>query len=294
MELWILFSVMAALMWTASNIIDKFVLTEWVKNPLVNVIIMGIIGLLASLLVYLFNGFSQLSYFNVFLAFIAGTFYISGNILYFRAVMIEEISRVVPLFYLSPLFVVIIAAAFLGEIFTPMKYLGIFMIIIGAILTSSKGLRFSSGRALWLMILASLSLALYSVITKYLLGFADFWTVFSYVKIGTVFMLVPVFFFGFSHMRSSLKKNGKRVAGVISLSELLTVIGVLLFTFAASVGYVTLVNAMASIQPFFVLAFAVALSIFYPRILREEIGKSAVALKLIAIAMMFIGVILIM
>jgi hypothetical protein len=57
---------------------------------------------------------------------------------------------------------------------------------------------------------------------------------------------------------------------------------------------VTLVNALASVQPFFVLAFAVALSIFYPKILKEEIGRSAVALKLIAIAMMFAGVILIM
>ncbi len=293
MELWVLLSILASLMWTLSNIIDKYVLTKWVKSPFVNSIIMCIVGLLASLIVYLFQGFSPLSYFNILLAFIAGTLYIVANLLYFKAVRIEEISKVAPLFFLSSLFVVIMAAVFLGEVFTPIKYLGISLLIIGAVLISSKNLKFSFGKALWIMVLSSLSLAFYSVIIKYLLGFADFWTVFSYAKIGAVFILIPVFYFGVSHLRSSTREHGKKVVGAIAVSEIITVIGILLVTAAASIGYITLVNAIGSLQPFFVLAFAVALSIFYPKILKEVIGKSAVALKLIAIAMMFVGVVLI-
>jgi drug/metabolite transporter (DMT)-like permease len=56
---------------------------------------------------------------------------------------------------------------------------------------------------------------------------------------------------------------------------------------------VTLVAALSSVQPFFVLLIAVVLSVFYPKILKEEIGKSAVLLKAVAILVMFAGAVLI-
>jgi len=148
--MWIFFSILAALCWAIVNIVDKYILTKWVRNPLIPVIILGIIGLIASIIVYFIYGFSYLSYFNIFLAFIAGIFYLLMSIFYFKAVKIEEISRVSPLFYLSPLFILFFAAIFLGEVFTPLKYLGIFLLVFGAILISSRNLsKISLGRAFW-------------------------------------------------------------------------------------------------------------------------------------------------
>jgi len=292
--LWVFFSILAAFIWAVANIVDKYILTKWVKNPVVPIMILGIVGLIAGFLVYLFHGFSILSYSNIVLAFIAGIFYILANTLYFKAAKIEEISRVTPLFYLTPLFVLILAAIFLGEIFTPIKYIGIFLLVIGAVLVSSKNfLKISLGKPFRLMLISSLALSLYSVITKYLLGFADFWTVFSYTRIGTVFILIPIFYFNFPDLVSTVKEHGKKVVAVISLNESFNVIGVLSITIATAIGYVTLVNAMSSVHPFFVLLFAVILSIFYPRILKEEIGKSTILQKLIAIALMFTGAVLI-
>ena len=77
------------------------------------------------------------------------------------------------------------------------------------------------------------------------------------------------------------------------LNESLNVVGILLLTIAIAVGYVTLVSALSSVHPFFVLGLAVILSIFYPKALGEEIKKSAVLLKLLAITLMFIGFVLI-
>lgn len=293
-NMWIIFSILAALTWAVVNIIDKYILTKWVRKPIVPVMILGVVGLLASFLVYLFHGFSTLSYLNIALAFIAGIFYILANVFYFKAAKIEEISRVTPLFYLTPLFVLILAAIFLAEIFTPIKYIGIFLLIIGAILVSSKNLiKISLGKAFWLMIFSSLALSIYAVIIKHLLNFADFWTVFSYIKIGTIFALIPIFYFNFSDLISTVKEHGKKVVAVISINESINVWGVLFITIATAVGYVTLVNALSSIQPFFVLFFVVILSIFYPKILKEEITKQRIFLKLIAIIIMFTGAILI-
>jgi drug/metabolite transporter (DMT)-like permease len=165
--------------------------------------------------------------------------------------------------------------------------------VTGAVLVTSRNLKFRLGKPLLLMVLASLSWAGFSVATKYLLDFADFWTVFSYTKIGAAFALIPLLCFGFSDLASTVKEHGKKVVGAMSLNEILYALGILFITIATSVGYVTLVSALASLQPFFLLLFAVALSIFYPKILKEEIGKSAVLLKLLAIALMFTGAILI-
>ncbi|OIO39895.1 hypothetical protein AUJ10_04235 [Candidatus Pacearchaeota archaeon CG1_02_31_27] len=292
--LWILFSILAALVWAIVSIVDKYIFTKWIRKPVIPLMILGVIGLVASFFVYLFHGFSYLSYFNIVLAFVAGILYIIGFLFYFKAVKIEEISRVIPLFYLSPLFVSILAAVFLGEIFTPIKYLGIFLLIIGAILVSSKNfIKFGFGKAFWFMIVTSLALSVDAVITKYLLNFADFWTIFSYIRIGAFFALIPIFYFSFKDLIFVVREHGKKVIIVISLNEILSVVSVLFITIATAIGYVTLVNALSSVEPFFVLLFAVILSIFYPKILKEEIGKSAVLLKLIAITLMFVGVILI-
>ena len=52
-------------------------------------------------------------------------------------------------------------------------------------------------------------------------------------------------------------------------------------------------NSLSSVQPFFVMLFAIVLSVFYPKILKEEITGQAVLVKSVAIMLMFAGAILI-
>ncbi len=291
---WILFSILAALIWAIVNIIDKYVLSKLVSRPIIPVIIMGFIGLIASLLVFIFLGLQHLSVGNIFLALISGSLYVLMTFFYFRAVKIEEISKVIPLFYLTPVFILFIAALFLCEIFTPIKYFGIILLIVGAILISTnKPFSLSFNKAFWFMILSSLSLAVNQVITKYLLGFADFWTIFAYIRIGAFMALVPAIATNIDSFKTLYQEKKLRPFGFMSLSESLNLFGVLSITIATAIGSVTLVNALSSVQLFFVLLFTVLISIFYPQILKEEIGKSTVLLKSIAIAIMFIGAFLI-
>ncbi len=292
--MWVLFSILAALCWAIVSIIDKYVFSKWVSNPLIPVTIFCALGLLSSFFIFSFRGFYELSYQNIFLCFLAGAFFILASVLYFKAVKIEEISRVVPLYYLTPLFTSVFAVFFLDEIFAPIKYLGIFLLVIGAVLISLRSLTdLRPGNALLLMILASIFYSLSAIATKYLLSFADFWTIFAYIRLLLIFALVPMLYFCFRDLVETVKKHGKKVIVAISLAEALTLIGTLLITIAMSIGSVTLVNALSSIQPFIVLLFAVILSVFFPKILKEEINKQVIFLKILAIALMFVGVILI-
>jgi len=290
---WILFSILAAFIWAIVNTVDKYVLTKWVKKPIIPVMIMGIIGLIVALIIFLINGYSYLSAGHIGYGLLAGIFYIVANVFYFKAAKIEEISRVAPLFHLAPLFLLILAAIFLGEIFTPLKYLGIFLLVIGSILISSRSIKIKLGKAFWLMIMSTIFFSFDLVITKYLLGFADFWTIFAYIRIGAGLGLIPIFYLYSGELKDLITKHGKKVVGVISANETLNVLGVLSATIASALGFVTLVEALASIQSLFLFIIVVILSIFYPKILKEEIKKSTVLLKLIAIILMLTGAILI-
>ncbi|MBW2992078.1 EamA family transporter [Candidatus Woesearchaeota archaeon] len=290
---WILFSILAAFIWAVVNIIDKYVLEKWVRKPIVPVIILGFFGLIAGFFVLLFKGFPLLSPLNTALAFIAGIIYFSAIVLYFKAAKIEEISRVAPLFYVEALFILLLATLFLGELFTPMKYLGIVFLVSGAILISIRKFKLSFGKAFWMMMLAAFILGIYHVITKYLLNFSDFWTVFSYVRIGTFLPLIIVLYPNIKHMKDTMKEHGAKAYWVMILAEGLNLLAVLFITIATAIGFVSLVKALSSVQPFFVLLIVLVLSIFYPKILKEEIGRKTVFLKFIAIFLMFIGVMLI-
>jgi len=291
---WIIFSILAALIWAIVNTIDKFVLTKWVKKPIIPVMILGIVGLTMSFIIFVVRGFSDLSLGLIIFTLIGGCFYFLGNLFYFQAIKRGEISRVVPLYHLTPLFVLIFAASFLGEIFTFTKYLGIVLLIIGSILISKNNLlKIKFSKAFWFMMLSVLTFTVYIMITKYVLNFTDFWTVFAYNKIGGIFILIPIFYFNFKDLKETVKRHGKKVIGVITFSETLSATGALFYTIAASVGFITLVEVLTSLQSLFLFFIVTGISIFYPNILKEEINKKIIIIKISAIIIMILGAFLV-
>jgi hypothetical protein len=58
---------------------------------------------------------------------------------------------------------------------------------------------------------------------------------------------------------------------------------------AISLGYVSLVSAISGLQNLFVFVYMLMLSLFLPNILKEEITKGIVLLKLSAVILMFFG-----
>ncbi len=224
------------------------------------------------------------------MAFSAGIIYFFSYLLYFKAAELEEISRVIPLVFLSPLYILVLAHIFLGERLSLIHYLGVIFLMVGAILISGRSfsnIRFNS--AFWLMIACSFLLAIVDVITKYILDFADSWTAFSYLRIGMFAASIPFLcrFSGDSFLVAG--KHGIRIIVAMIASSIITLAGLLVYTVAIGRGSVTLVTALSSVQPFFVLFFVVILSVYRPQVLKEELGKSILIRKFLAIALIFIG-----
>ena len=78
---------------------------------------------------------------------------------------------------------------------------------------------------------------------------------------------------------------------LIAVNDTIAVSGVFIFTVAVALGSVTLVNALGSVLPLFVLLIVVIVGAVNPKILREELEKSVLIQKLIAILLMVGGTI---
>ncbi len=294
---WLILALVASLMWAVSNLLDKYLLEKWLKNPLLSLNVFFFVSLIAGAIVYFSMGLPPLSAGNIALIIIAGVMSSLSAVFYFKALNIEEVSRIVPLFNMSPLFILVLATVFLGEIFTPEKYLGIGMLITGSVLIALKRVeskrRFHWGKSMWLMLGCLVSGAIVQVITKYLLGFADYWSIYGYMRLSSSLALIPIVFLNWKELVSTTKRHGKRVIGVIGLSETMATAAMLIFTLAVSLGPVTLVNSVGALQPLFVLGIAVIFSRFFPHLLKEEIDRHTVALKVVAICLMILGTVLV-
>lgn len=292
--MWVSVTLAATFFWATVNIIDKVILTKWIKRPLICIVVLGFLNLLAGLGSFFIFGFEKLSGLQIFLSFLAGFFYVLMCVFYFLALAKQDVTKTTPLFHLSTLFVALFAAIFLGEIFTLIKYVGIVLLFLGATgLSLEENLKFKIKKSFWLMILACLAIALNSVITKHLLNTAEFWTIFGWTRVFTFVSSLPLICFYYPKLKVVIKTLGLKVVYFISLAEGLNIVAILLFTLAMSLGPVTLVNSLTSAQPFILLILTIFLSLFFPKILKEKITPRIILIKIIAFICLSIGAIMI-
>jgi drug/metabolite transporter (DMT)-like permease len=214
-------------------------------------------------------------------------------ILYNMAILREEASRVATLVYIGPLFVLPLAAVFLGEVLTFGKYLGVLLLVAGAITVSYKRTARKAGfsSALWLMLLFTIVWSVYEVASKYILTGMDFWSFTFWWLVGSV--LTGCLMSAVPDMRhrftSSVKKVGCRALAIRTAVVASWHVSLLSMFFAISAGPVSLVAAIPSVQPLFVLAFALFLTRFAPQIMREKFDRATAAVKLAAVLLVVAG-----
>ncbi len=291
--MWILLSIIAAFIWSIVNVIDKTIMTRFIKRPVIPVIISGLLGIVFSLIIWT-KKFVLLSGWPLFLSLLAGAIAAVATIFYFKAIKIEEASRVVPLFAMTLIWIVVLAVIFLGEILTIQEYFGIFIIFLGSVLISiKKRFRFSLGKVFLLMLLSTILYAVNRILYKYLMGDWDYWTVFSWTNIGFFLIMFPLFIYYIPIFRETIKKYKGKAMGLIISSESLSLIALIIFLVAMSFGFVALVSAVNSVHYLFVFLWTILLSIWFPKIIKEELKGSIIFLKLLAIVLIIGGVVLV-
>ena len=288
---WYIFALLAPAFWALNNVFIKFLITNKFKSyfPLIFAVISMDAIFAFAVLALLPVGF--IFPYSVF-AFLAGLMPLLAFWFYSRALMQEEVSRIATLFQLIPVFVVILSIIFLDEVLGTLQYSGIVLIVVAAMLISYKrSMQKVFSGALKFMLPFGLIIAAYTISDKILLSYLDYWSVFFWNIFGTFcgalcFLLLPRLR---SEILDTIKAVGKKAVFTTFLGEGLYVVGTICSLIALSLADVSLVSSLFGLQPFYVFFYTLFMSLFFPQILKEEIKKSTLLLKIIAIALMFMG-----
>lgn len=294
MNLGILLAVLSGFLWSVSNILDKTIVTKYFPNPKLIFLPISTAYFVIGGIVLIVKG-AGLPLASLGLAICASLAYLFMSILYFYAARREEISRIVPLFAFSTVFVVVFGAIFLNEIFPFRTYSGIVMIIIGAVLimlkSSLSGL-FRS-RAFGLMLVANIMVAVHSIIIKHLTGLHAYWSVFGWITFIDGLLGLIIFAPQWPILRQEIAKRGWRGVRLVLLSDGNGALASFCFTIAASYWFISLVNAVSLVQFIFVFVWSLIISRFKPALFSENITWRIAFQKILAIAMIIAGIFLI-
>lgn len=289
---WFVFAFLASFLWAIGVIIDKYILTEHMQDPFSYQILYTITEA-PILMLPLFTPISLV--FPWFVLGILGGFGMYfGLILYFRAMALEEASRVISVLYVSPVFVLPLAYIFLGEKLTLPAYLGVGSLAFGAILIShkkGKGKRVLISSTLGLILASDVVWAGYEVLTKYVLDTIEFTSYLFWNFIGTAILAFSLL--SFSKIRRNFLGDIQRVSRKIHfwriINTSLNFCALIFYYIAISAGLVSLVSTSLALEPFFVFLLVVPLSLYMPNILKEETRRNVMIVKAAAIAFIIIG-----
>jgi len=294
MSMGVLFALLAGFGWSITNILDKVVVAKHITSLKQLFVLVSMIHLIAGGLILFFFQ-EPVTIAHKLLIILAAGFWIVMFVTYFISAQIEEISRVTPLFALTPVFTSIMGALFLGEVFSLVTYFGIAIIVFGSMLIMFKSSinQMLGSRAFGYMIFSALSVAFNAIIIKHLLEYYSYWTVFAWT---TFFAGLLGLIFFYKHIKSfqqTLRISGWTGAWLYALSETISSISTLIYTLAVSLWFVSLVSSVVTIQYLFVFLWAVMLSRLKPRLFSEQITKKIVAQKITAIVLIIAGIFLI-
>jgi len=288
---WYIFALLAPAFWALNNVFIKFLITNKFKSylPLIfTVISVDAVFAVAVLLL----GAITYSFPYSLLALSVGLMPLTAFMLYSKALIKEEVSRIVTLFQLIPVFVVFLSVIFLNEILGMNRYLGIGLIVIASILISYKKTgKKSFSSALKFMVPFGMIIAAYTIVDKTLLGYLDYWSVFFWNLLGTFcgslsLLVLPK---PRTEIVKTISAVGKKAVFTTFVGEGLYVIGTIFSLIALSLIDASLASSLFGLQPFFVFFYTIVLSVFLPKIIKEKINKETLLLKASAIALMFTG-----
>lgn len=303
---WILVAICAYLLLAISNLLDKFLVDNVLKNSRVYTFIACVLSsflLLAAPWYLYWPGFA-LAVFNL----AVGAVFAGALWSLYEALRRGEAARILVFIGgATPVFSLIISISVFQEKFSNNQWLGISCLLLGlfiiALLPTDRSylarlvhkfkLQFlvESG-GLKMAFLAAFLYSVYFIGTKYAYNTQPFASVFLWNRLGA---LLFVMFFLFSKGdRQAILHNFRRSAPkknlyLVFTGQALGSLGFMLQSYAINLGSVVMVNALQGIQYALLLIISTGLALISPHLLKETFSWSIFWQKTVAVAVIVAG-----
>lgn len=295
--MWIFLAITTRFLWGFTTLSEKYFVEKRFKNPFIYVFVAFVLGLFSIILIP-FVDFYIPSLKNIlFIASASGCFFV-GVIFYIQALKKEEASRINIMWSFMPIFTLVGGWFFLNEKLNGIQLLAFLMLVFGGFVASLhvRGRnRIKLSDAVLLMLFACLFFSIHDILLRFVTQSVSFSVVFI---INSVFLSIfPFSLFLSKKFLHSFKKEVRNLTvslvGLVAGINIISKMGLLFSIWALSLGPVALVNATEGFQAVFAFIMAVIATLFFPKILKEELDKRNVILKLTAMVLMIVGVVVI-
>ena len=297
MEYWIFFVLFSSLIWSVTSFIDKIVISKgYVKNPFVYIVLNGLMNVLI-IFVLPFVGIHTLSPLQTLIALAFGIFMSAGIIAYYKAVEHDDISKVVILFQLEPVIILILSFLFLKEKLSIGHFIGFVLILGAGFLVSYKKVNgsFKLNKAFYFMALSGVLTAIGYVTIKYVYQTTSFWNAFVWTRLANMAAMLVLFSPSVrKNFVLTYKKNKIGTKLLLVFKMIIDFLSFLVLGFALQSAPVSLVNViLTSSLPHFIFFMAIASSVFFPDLVREDMQAKSMVVKATAIVLIIAGIVFI-
>lgn len=290
---WLLFALLANLLFSIVNLFDQLVRKRHIKHDVSIVVVWIALYFIIWLAIAPFIKLTVPEAPKLAAALVAGVISVLTALPYYYSLSVEEVSRVMPVWQFSSLFVLLMSAFFLGESLTARHYLGFAVMFLGGLLLAVKNAvkGFELNRAVLLTFAFSVLWAVHLVLAKFVYSTESYWNGFFWIYLGSfagagLLLLLPN---SLKHLRAQVAALSKGGAALMVCAVALAFLADMAFLFAIKTGPVSLVSVIGSTQAVFVFVMAVFISKYFPSVIKEPIDRKTLLTKAVAISLVIAG-----
>lgn len=292
-------AITANFFWALVNFIDKYLVERFCKESNIGSLLilssLFPVTLIPVALTFNADPFSLTSS-QIAVLILSGILTTAWMFFYFNALFDEDVSSVIALFQLTPVFALIFGFLILGELPSYPQLLFAGVILVGSLIISIEK---STGSIKYQLIAklaaASAIIALMNSLFKYVALPDTFWTSILWHAVGTCVAGITLLFAHKTYRESFLtfiKENTKIGLGLNGLNEVLVLVGDVIFAYAVLLIPLVLAQSMEAYQPIFVFIIAVGIALFRPRWANGDILNENIVLKIVGILIIVFGSVL--
>lgn len=308
---WFLLAIISYLILAIVNLGDKFVVDKLIQSSRSYAFVVGALSAVVFVIAPWFLVWPGL--YLLLINMIAGALFVFALWTMYESLKLGEASRVVVVIgSIIPVFTIIFSILFFKEKFNLSQWLGVLFLLSGMLIISfivGRRKRWSdflkrtfsifyggyNKKWIFLSIVAALLYSAFFIVTKYAYQKQDFLSAFIWIRGGSL-LIVVLFLIDRSSRREILKsfKTKKRPVSIsrkwfVLINQFLGSLAFLVQNYAVYLGPVAIINALQGVQYAFLLLLGIFFSIFFPKILHEDVSRSVLIKKIIAIILVGIG-----
>ena len=295
MQNWIYFVLIAQGIWSITSLIDKVVISKgYIKSPFVYIVLNGLMNIFLIFLLP-FVGFEPLKLADLLIVLLSGIMFSASVTIYYKAVQYDEISRVVMLYQIIPVFVLILSFLFLGEVLTKNHFIGFLFLLGAGVIVSYKKVEnsFKLSKAFYYMLISAFMSAIAFVAAKHIFSVTNFWSAFLWLRLSGLTALFVLFAPSIRNQFIETFKNMKnKIKALLGFKMIIDFSAFIFSGYAILNGTASLVSALSSsAAPLFVIIAVLFTSIYLPKLIKEELNKKAILTKILAIILILVGIV---